>query len=147
MKLPGLVFLCLLSSSFLLGCGKSSPASKGSKGGIDIDMTLLSNTMVYSELFNMMVSPEDYIGKSVKMKGTFSAVHDDASGNDYFACVVMDATACCSQGLEFIPVESYRYPEDFPAEGEKICIKGVFDMYEEGDYSYCTLKDASLITD
>ncbi len=138
---------CFLLSLPLTSCGKKAPVSTGGKDGIDVDLTLLSSTMVYSELFNMMVSPEDYVGKSVKMKGLFSSVHDDASGNDYFACVVMDATACCSQGIEFVPAESYRYPDDFPAEGEKFCVSGVFDMYEEGEYSYCTLKDAKIITD
>ena len=31
---------------------------------------MLSSTMVYSEVYNMMVDPESYIGKTVKMDGS-----------------------------------------------------------------------------
>ncbi len=42
------------------------------KQEIDVDLTQLSSTMVYSEVYNMINTPEDYIGKTVKMSGTFN---------------------------------------------------------------------------
>ncbi len=45
----------------------SAPAQ--STDGIDVDLTKLSSTMVYSEVYNMMYTPDDYIGKTVKMNG------------------------------------------------------------------------------
>ena len=33
--------------------------------GVDVDLTVLSSTMVYSEAYNMMYYPENYIGKTV----------------------------------------------------------------------------------
>ncbi len=39
--------------------------------GIDVDLTTLSGTMVYSEVFNMIANPEDYVGKTIKMQGQF----------------------------------------------------------------------------
>lgn len=39
-------------------------------GQIDVDLTKLSSSMVYAEVFNMMVQPQDYVGKQVKMAGT-----------------------------------------------------------------------------
>ncbi len=112
---------------------------------IDIDLTSLSSTMVYSEVYNMMISPEDYIGKIVKMNGTYEAYHDDATGKDYFSCIISDATACCSQGIEFIPSDDYRYPEDYPEDAADICVVGEFDTYKEGEYTYCTLRNASMV--
>ena len=61
-----------------------------------------------------MVAPENYIGETIKMDGMFSFFHDDSSGNDYYACIIMDDTACCSQGIEFVPTDDHTYPDDFP---------------------------------
>ena len=112
--------------------------------GVDVDLTIMSGTMVYSEVYNMVYYPEDYIGKKVKMNGLFSSYHDEATGKDYFACIISDATACCSQGIEFVLTDDYKYPDDYPKEGGNITVAGVFDTYMEGDGRYCTLRDAQL---
>ena len=101
--------------------------------------------MVYSEVYNMMVSPEEYIGKTVKMDGLFAHSHDDATGKDYFACIIQDATACCSQGIAFVLADDYTWPEDYPQVSEEICVAGVFDTYMENGNRYCTLRDAALL--
>ena len=119
--------------------------AEGRGEGIDVDLTALSSTMVFSEVYNMMVSPESYIGKTVKMDGSFSSYRDEASGKYYFACIIADATACCSQGIEFVLTDDYTYPDDYPEEGGDICVIGVFDTYQEGDYTYCTLRNAKLV--
>ena len=110
-----------------------------------VDLTALSGTMVYSEVYNMMYAPEDYIGKSVKMSGLYSVYHDESTGRYYHACIISDATACCSQGIEFEPTDDYIYPDDYPEEGGQICVVGTFDTYQEGEYRYCTLRDAKII--
>ena len=53
---------------------ESKPAaSEPTQGtdGVDFDLTRLSSTMVYSEVYNMMNAPGDYIGKTIKMTGQF----------------------------------------------------------------------------
>ena len=116
-----------------------------SSDGIDVDLTVLSSTMVYSEVYSMMVLPGNYVGKTVKMNGVFASYHDEASDKYYFACVISDATACCSQGIEFVLTGEYSYPEDYPEEGGEICVIGTFDTYQEGDYTYCTLRNAKMV--
>ncbi len=120
-------------------------AVKTTPDAVDVDLTALSSTMVYSEVYNMMSAPESYIGKTVKMSGNFAFYHDEASGKYYFACVIKDATACCSQGIEFILPESYSYPEDYPSPGDDITVIGTFDTYQEGEETYCTLRNATLL--
>ena len=93
-----------------------------------------------------MISPEDYVGKRIKMEGIFSIYYDEGSEKYYFACIIMDATACCSQGMEFEPSDKYSYPEDFPKAGIFVCVEGVFDTYMEGEKMYCTLRAAGLIS-
>ena len=118
--------------------------SKESADGIDVDLTVLSSTMVYSEVYNMMYHPEQYIGKTVKMKGMFTMFHDDVTNKNYFGCIVKDATACCAQGIEFELTGDYVYPDDYPAEGNDICVIGTFETYKEGENTYCTLRNARL---
>ncbi|MCR4897150.1 MAG: hypothetical protein K5891_10285 [Lachnospiraceae bacterium] len=112
---------------------------------VDIDLTILSSTMVYSEVYDMMVTPENYIGKTIRMDGYYSCYHDEGTDATYFACIIMDATACCSQGIEFELTEDYRYPEDYPEPGDTVTVQGEFDTYKEGDYTYCTLRNARFL--
>ncbi len=114
--------------------------------GIDVDLTLLSSTMVYSEVYNMVYYPEDYIGKTVKMSGIYTMLYDETTGKYYHGCIITDATACCAQGIEFEPVKDYVFPDDYPQEGDSICVTGTFDTYKEGENTYCTLRNAKLIS-
>ena len=122
-----------------------------SADGVDVDLTVLSSTMVYSEVYNMMCTPDDYIGKTVKMEGQF-ALYQSVDENGtlipdqiYFACVIADATACCSQGLEFVLAGEHSYPDDYPELGTEITVIGTFQTYEENGYMYCQLVDARMV--
>ena len=112
--------------------------------GIDVDLTKLSSTMVYSEVYNMMVSPDNYTGKTVKMNGAFAYYEDPETKKQYFACIIADATACCSQGLEFILTGEHTYPNDYPEVGSEITVTGTFELYTENGFQYCRLKDAVM---
>ena len=110
---------------------------------IDLDLTTMDSNMVYSEVYKMLYYPEDYIGKIIKMHGQFSSYHDEFSGNTYFACIIQDALACCSSGLEFTLKDSgFRYPEDFPVEGEEVTVIGRFSTYLDDDIQYLSLSDS-----
>ena len=113
-------------------------------GSVDVDLTTMTATMVYAEVYNMMVAPEEYIGKTVKMSGAFNIYHDEATDVYYYLCVIQDATACCAQGMEFVPAGAHSYPNDFPAIGTDITVVGEFDTYIEGDTMYCTLRNAKM---
>ncbi len=123
----------------------TGPVPSNSADGIDVDLTALSSTMVYSEVYNMMVSPDRYVGKTVKMSGLFDYYRDEVTGNAYFTCIIQDATACCAQGIEFVLAGDHVYPDDYPEIGEEICVVGVFDTYRENEYLYCTLRQAELV--
>ena len=110
---------------------------------IDIDLTKLSSTMVYSEVYNMMSNPEEYVGKTIRMDGNL-AIYKYPERN-YYTCIIKDATACCQQGMEFLWKGNHKYPEDYPNEGDGIIVTGIFDIYYEDQVKYCQLKDATLI--
>ncbi len=115
-------------------------------GAVDVDLTNLSSTMVYSEVYNMMTEPEKYMGKRVRMKGFFSYLHGFTSEGEkfYFSCVITDAAACCAQGLEFVLEGDKKFPDDYPEKGEEITVVGTFDTYYEGQARYCQLIDAVM---
>lgn len=126
---------------------EESPETAG-RDTVDVDLTQLSSTMVYSEVYAMMYEPEQYMGKTIKMNGLFSAF-EGRSGEIYYACIVQDATACCAQGLEFELKGPYSFPDDYPAQGEEITVVGTFDTYQEeyngNYYLYIILRNAELV--
>ena len=113
-------------------------------GALDVDLTTLSSTMVYSEVYNMMYEPDRYVGKRIKMNGQFAVYEDPDTGAVYTACIIMDATACCSQGLEFVLAGEKTYPNDYPELGSEITVTGTFQLYDENGATYCHLVDAEM---
>lgn len=113
----------------------------------DIDLTQLSSTMVYSQVYDMVNNSDDYVGKIVKAKGSFSYFQDEQTGNEYYAVLINDATACCSQGIEFVLDGEYTYPDDYPSIGTEITVVGKFNYYKEDYYTYCQLTDATMKVD
>lgn len=116
-----------------------------------VDLTALSSTMVYAEVFAMMSSPEDYVGKTVKMRGIFSKGQLYAAGslNDggtVFACVIQDATACCAQGIPFELAGDHTYPQDYPELGDAITVVGTFEIHQQEGMQFCRLRDAELVS-
>lgn len=108
----------------------------------DVDLTVMTSTMVYAEVSNIMTNPEEYLGKTVKMKGNFGVYETDA--RNYYACIIADATACCSQGIEFVLKNERKYPEEYPEIGKEITVIGEFETYFEGDNKYCQLSNARI---
>jgi hypothetical protein len=108
---------------------------------IDIDLTTMSSDMIYSTVYQMMMTPNDYIGKIVKIKGTFNSNFIQETNKNYYVVLVEDATACCSQGIEFIwNDDEMIYPDDYPELGEEIVITGEFQTYMEQMQLYCHLE-------
>ncbi len=132
-----LLLMFISATGLLAGCSAGTK-----KSPVDIDLTKMSATMVYSEVFAMMYSSEDYIGKTIRMDGIAASYHDSLTGSDYYNCIVEDATACCSQGIEFqLADEDAEYPPD----GKEIIVEGTFNTYIDGEYEFVALQDAKLL--
>jgi len=114
-------------------------------GKADIDLTSMSSTMAYSMVVDMDSNPIPYIGKTVKMTGRFATTAVQETGKRYFGCIIMDATACCGQTIEFELGGKHSFPEDYPDPGTDVTVIGVFNTYEEHGYTYCTLRNAELV--
>lgn len=147
-------WICILLLVFLAGCAADEiPTEPSISAGTevttlptetqsspDIDLTAMSGTMVYSQVLSMMMNPSDYLNQTVRMQGSFSMFHDDATDTNYYACLIADATSCCSQGLEFVLADSKGYPQL----DDEITVSGTFQTYNEDGAEYCHLVDAVL---
>ena len=119
-------------------------------GKVDVDLTVLSSTMVYSEVYNMLYNdPAHYLGKTVKARGEFSIyqlVTDGVLQPDpvSYACIISDAAACCAEGMEFVLEGDLTYPDDYPELGTEITVIGEFQSYEENGMTRYHLVNARL---
>ena len=122
-----------------------------SADGVDVDLTVLSSTMVYSEVYNMLYNdPAHYLGKTVKARGEFSIyqlVTDGVLQPDpvSYACIISDAAACCAEGMEFVLKGDLTYPDDYPELGAEITVIGEFQSYEENGMTWYHLANARLV--
>ena len=148
MKKNFLTMVLILSMLLISSCGQKTASfdtfsvSSSDLSHIDVDLTELSSTMVYSEVYNIMSSPEDYIGKTMKVRGMYYSWYSDDGTVSYPACVIQDATACCQQGIEFV-LDSGDYPE----EGDEVTVIGTFDSYVDktDNLVYYHLVSAKLV--
>ena len=114
---------------------------------VEMDLTKMNPTMIYSIIYDLMIKPNDYYGKTFMVDGYFDTMYNDDLGVRYYFVVVPDATACCAQGLEFKLPEGTVYPDDYPEPGTDIRVRGVLGSYEENGqpYAYINADAMSLI--
>ena len=111
-------------------CGKSSKA-----GDVDVDLTTMSSTMVYSYVADMLANPDNYKGQIVRMDGDSNTTHGGTH-----SCIVYDALGCCTEGIEYLLPDEESYPDD----GDAITVVGTFATYTKGEGKYFVLIDSVL---
>lgn len=123
----------ILAPLFML-CLFSPAAAWGKNSEVDVDLTALNSMMVYAEVYHILLRPEEYLGKTIKMNGLYYSAND--KGVDYHFVVITDALACCQQGMEFVWNGAHKYPEDYPEQGTTVEMAGVFESYAVLDKTY-----------
>ena len=107
-------------------------------GEIDIDLSELTSIMAYCEVCNIISDLDNNKGKRIKIRGLLEYYEDPETKEKIFGCTVMDATACCSLGLMFVPVDDTNLPEKYSI----VNVTGVLEVYEKDGYELCRLKNA-----
>ena len=123
------IIIAMLIGALFVGCGAT-------KSDVDVDLTVMSATMVYSTVADMLSNPDNYKGKSVRMDGDSNITHDGTH-----SCIVYDALGCCTEGIEYVlSDESKDYPED----AKHITVVGTFATYTKNKTKYFVLIDAEF---
>jgi hypothetical protein len=166
-------FIIVLSCLFLAGCGSAGKAdnektvaeskianesninensteaeseSVKKDGDVDYDLTVMGADMVYATVYQMMIDPKSYIGKSFKIRGNYYSSYSNDKDVYYHFCMIKDAAACCAQGLEILWAdEKMNRHENCPEEDTLVTVEGVFETYEEGPNTYGRIKDAKIV--
>ncbi|MBQ4464469.1 MAG: hypothetical protein II916_00690 [Oscillospiraceae bacterium] len=115
-----------------------------SNGDIDVDLTILESSMVYAQCYDMVYNSDAYTGKTIRAHGPFAYYQDPETEKEYFAVLISDATACCSQGIEFVLAGEAVFPDDYPETGTEITVTGTYNAYEENGSPYVQLLDATI---
>ncbi len=122
----------------LCGCASKSPDKEV------LDLSLLNDTMAYSQLINIIKDPETYLGTPVVIRGIYTAPFNGFSHQYNYTVTIQDNTQCCAQGIEFL-LKKENDLEKLPEEGETVKIEGILKLFEEGKHSYCIISDAQII--
>ena len=107
----------------------------------DYDLSDMSKTMMYSQVYDMIYNPDAYRGKTVRILGPFNRYTDEETGEEHSVCIIRDATACCTQGIEF---ELTDPAAPVLQDGDTVLVSGTFDTYMSGPFLYCVLRNAVL---
>jgi len=126
----------LISLILLTSCAKKQTV---------LDLTKISQGFAYEQVTSILQSPEEYIGKRIRVQGYFDIVHSDYTNKDYYYCVVQDVTVCCQQGIEFI-WDGVHLKEDYPETKTDIVIEGKFGTYYEDGQAYHYIAAETLET-
>lgn len=137
-------FLVAICAAALLisGCGEEKipvPEKIPVAEVVDVDLTKLNANMLYSAVFDIVENPAEYRGKTIKIRGTYFALHDPAKNEYHHSCVIWDATACCMQGMEFELAD-----KNYPPNESEITLIGKFDVYTIQKIDNPILRDARL---
>ena len=125
--------------------GDSSVIAQYKSEGVDVDLTLMGSDLVYATVYQMMSKPEEYEGKTIRIEGKYYASYYPITDKYYNYCLIADAAACCSQGLEFELGGGAVYPDGYPEDQSEVIVTGVFETYTEETgqtFYYCRLRDA-----
>jgi hypothetical protein len=125
----------------------SANSTNNGDGKVDYDLTQMSPDMVYASVYQMMVEPEKFEGKTFKMIGTYYSTWYEPTARNYHYVIIEDAAACCAQGIEFVWGDgSHVFPDEYPKGNVRLEVTGTFRTYkEEGDDRlYCRLENSDI---
>jgi len=103
---------------------------------VDVDLTVLSTTLLSAEMNNIYSNGEDFVGKKIRVKGTYDYMTYEGLDIQYHYILTQQGDACCQEGFEIIRNGDYVFPDDYPKLGTPIEVDGVFGIYQDDEYLY-----------
>ncbi len=125
--------LILVFGLLLTGC---SDNTKNDSSKVDIDLTPLEGNNIFSEATDILSNADNYVGKTIRVKGYFSSSYDSHDDSRYFMVLIGELPT--EKGFEFIwDDNSHKYPDEYPKEKAEIIIEGELKSYQSEDHQYC----------
>ncbi len=96
---------------------------------VDFDLTKLSSTMIYAQVFDLLGHPDKYLGKTFKFVGEYDSIYVESLEKEIRFLIIHDATSCCPQGLEIELAEGIPTP----AQEELVVVEATY-LQENTDF-------------
>ena len=114
-----------------------------------VDFTRLSGIMRTATFHVIMMNPDDYIGKTIRVNGSYLYMFDDATGLYYHFVMGGGGDNCCGMGFEIRLSGDFVFPDDYPDINAMIDVTGVLNEYEELGrlYLYLAIDDITVLND
>jgi len=111
---------------------------------LDVDFDGLSLTVAEDLYHDINNNSEDHMGQTIRAVGTYYPLFIPQSRSLYHYVVVVPGDDCCQLLFEFRISGDNMDLDNFPKEGTRIEVIGVFSRYVEGGVSYVYLADSEL---
>lgn len=149
MKAAALLTMCFLLTVFCFAapaCAEADlpEAPAAEPVPVDLDLTGMSETMVYGIMYEMVNAPKNYVGQRIKFNGTYSSFKDAVTGEVEHTITVYDSSYCCMVDVNFVLEGEHEYPKDYPRSGSKMTIVGELCMEQEGKETTCWIGNGVL---
>ena len=118
----------------------SKPAETFADVKVDVDLMAMSDILARAELNNLRTNSDQYIGKTIKMSGSYYSLFLPETSQEYHFISFSYADACCRSGLEFKLVEDDSTIGKYPEQNKNIVIIGTVGKYEEWGATYAYLE-------
>lgn len=107
---------------------------------IDWDLSRLSGTVAYAQMYNILVSPEEYVGKAVKLRGVYNELDNPiGDGSKFHFVLVYDNAACCELAIEILTTTRANRLS-YPPPGSLIEVTGIFDICYDQEQQFSSLR-------
>ena len=144
-KTSVLLLLLILVALSAAACGDDARPNAAQDTNVDLDLSAFGTTIVHAELNNIMSSPSDYLGKTIRMRGPYYYGYLGETEQRYNFIAVEIADACCINGIEFIWDGDNAFPDGYPKETAMIEVTGVFSRYEDPDGIFYYLEADAVV--
>ena len=139
------VLLATLTLFSLASCGTAEQVEIETaviqEAAADLDLTLLSDAEIISELHHITENPGDYLGQMIRIRGQCQTYYSDVMNTEYHVVSVDEANSQHTHGLEYTLADGLAYPAD----GTEATITGKLAWYQENGYTYFHLVHASAV--
>ena len=113
--------------------GEAAAAAQLDGYTVDIDLAGKDKTTVTTQMQTIANDPKSYIGKTIRVSGTYEAYYSEATQKTYNNLLGFDTTGCCAAwGIEFY---GDAVPDTIP-DYETISVVGTIDTYDEDGQAY-----------
>ena len=100
------------------------------------DIVEIRERMFLSEINDIYLNSDEYIGKKIKYEGYFATFYNESTEENYYF-VIRNGPGCCGNdshvGFEI------QWNDDIPMENQWLEVTGILEIYEKNDYKYLRL--------